>query len=104
MFGETYSLRVVTDFLRKNNIEFEYCNARIGTALYDHGCRIKINDTYSISVQTHPDIAGNGFAETALQNMVSNKIVYDGTYGYDDVERFMTPEDLFEHLRSILLT
>lgn len=104
MFSETYSLRLVTDFLRKHNVEFEYSNAKVGSSFYDHGCRIKINDTYSISVQTHPDIAGYGFAETALQNMISKKIVYDGTYGYCDIERFNTPEDLFAHLRSILLT
>jgi len=103
MLGETYSLRVVTEFLRQNNIEFDYSNARVGgTNFYDHGCRIKIDDRYSISVQTHPSIAGNSFAETALQDMISKQIVYDGTYGYDAVKQHDTPEDLFQHLRDVL--
>jgi hypothetical protein len=98
MLDETYSLRLVTNFLKEKNIDFEYSNANIGFDLNDHGCRVKLNDTYSLSIQTHPMVVGSSFAETALQNMVIKKIVYNGTYDYYDAKRFEDPQELFDHL------
>lgn len=101
MLGNTYQLRLVIKFLRDNRIAYSYCSANIGSMLYEHGCHIKINDTYRLSVQTHPMIAGESFAETALQNMITRDVVYDGTHGYYDVQRFCNPSDLFEHILSL---
>lgn len=102
MFGDTYSLGLVTAFLDANGIPYTYNNARVGFSLYNHGCRVKINDTYHISIQTHPDIAGNRFAETALQNLKTQQLVEDGTFGYTDVMRFPTPQDLFDHIKKCM--
>lgn len=99
---ETYTLRIVTDFLRSNNIEFKYSSSRVGFGFYEHGCRIQIDDTYQLSIQTHTDVVGESFAETALQNKVTQRIVEDGTFDYYDVKRFDTPQDLFDHIKEVL--
>jgi hypothetical protein len=104
MRDTTYSLGLVVDFLDKHDIKYKYCNANIGILFYNHGCRIDINNTYALSIQTHPDISGTAFAETALQNMVTKEIVDDGTYGYYDVQRWCTPEQLFDHIRELTET
>jgi hypothetical protein len=100
---ETYSLRVVTKFLNERKIAYEHSSARVGFGSFnEHGCRIKLNDTYKLSIQTHPDIAGEAFAETALQNIKNHKICYDGTYSYIDVRRFDNPQQLFDHVIWIM--
>ena len=100
---ETYSLRIITDFLRKNNIPFTYHNANVaGYTVVNHGCRITLHDTYMLSIQTHPLVAAYAFAETALQGLQTKRMVHDGTYGYDDVIRWATPEELFEHIQKII--
>ena len=100
MFGNTYSLRLVLEFLKENRISFTFNSANIGYMLYEHGCRVKLNDTYHMSVQTHPLVCGEYFAETALQNMTTKEVVSDGTHGYYDVKRFYNPKDLFDHILS----
>lgn len=102
MFGETYSLGLITKFLKEKGIAYEPRNANVGFTMHDHGCAVKINDTYTLSIQTHPMIAGESFAETGLQNTITKKIVYDGTYRYWDVRRFKKPQDLFDHIEWIL--
>ena len=99
---ETYSLRLVTEFLQKEGIPFEHSSARLRNSFYEHGCRIVLNDTFKLSIQTHPDVVGTSFAETALQNMVDMKICYDGTLGYYDVRHWNTPQHLFEHIKTVL--
>lgn len=96
MFGETYSLSLVTDFLDSKKIPYKYCNANVGILFHNHGCRVQLNDTFSLSVQTHPDVAGPSFAETALQNNVTKKIVGG------DVERFYSPQELFDYITEIV--
>lgn len=100
MLGETYSLRIVTALLRENHLEYTYNDAKVGVTLFHHGCRIALNERYTLSIQTHPDIAGFSFAETAM--LVDNKVVMDGTFGYDDIKRFHTPEALMEHVRALV--
>jgi len=95
MFDETYSLSLVTEFLKSKGIPFTYCNAQVGILFYNHGCRIQLNDTFSLSVQTHPDVAGNCFVEVALQNVVTKQFV-------GDEERFATPQQLFEHIQGLV--
>jgi hypothetical protein len=70
--------------------------------LCDHGCRVTLNDKYSLSIQTHPMIVAEYFAETALQDMIEKTMVYDGTYTYDDVKRFYEPQELFDHITELL--
>jgi len=102
MFDETYSLRLVTDYLKSKNIKYTHSSARIGIGFYEHGCAIKISDKYKLSIQTHTDVVGEYFAETALQDVGRGKILYDGTFGYYDVKRFMDPNDLFAHIDELL--
>ena len=104
MIDETYSLSVITKFLTSNNIPYEHCNAKVGMSFYDHGCRVKLNEQYSLSIQTHPDIAGESFAETALQDMVNKKIVYSGKFSYHDVKHFKDPQELFDHITDLVAT
>ena len=101
MSDATYSLRLVIEFLKNNKIPYTYCSANVDYMFYEHGCRIKLDDTYTLSIQTHPMIAGKSFAETALRNMVTGKIVEDGTHDYDDIKRFWNPSDLFDHILSL---
>lgn len=104
MFDETYSLRIVTNHLRKLGIPFEHNSAKVGTGFNEHGCRVKLDEVYKLSIQTHPDVVGDSFAETALQNMLKKQICYDGTHGYYDVRRWGTPEELIEHVKSLVGT
>jgi len=101
MFGDTYSLRLVIEFLKNKQIPYTYCSANVDYMLYQHGCRIRLDDTYTLSIQTHPMIAGKSFAETALRNMVTKEIVEDGTHDYYDIKRFHDPSDLFDHILSL---
>ena len=102
MFGETYSLRVITAYLKSKNIPFEYSSANVGDALHEHGCRIDLGGDLKMSTQTHPMIAGSAFAETAIQNTRLRKLVYN-SFGYqDDVMRHKTPERLFAHIEKVL--
>lgn len=103
MLGETYALSLVTRFLQQNNMEFEYNSAKVGSLLlYHHGCRVSLKDRYSLSIQTHPDIVGCFFAETALMDVEKKQFVVDGTLGYRDVMQFSTPDALREHLLDVI--
>jgi hypothetical protein len=97
----TYSLRVIVEFLESHDIKYVFSNARVGLMLYEHGCRIDLTDDLKMSIQTHPNIAGLAFAETAIQSMERKTVVY-GHFGYNDVIRHDTPEDLFHHIQEVL--
>jgi hypothetical protein len=119
---ETYSLRLVTARLKERGVPFVHSSARVyGVNLVEHGVRIAIDGDgdgdggrYNLSVQTHPLVCGESFAETALQRIDTNgeggggddggggSVVYDGTLGYHDVRRFYTPAELFAHLDEVL--
>lgn len=101
MLGDTYSLRLVVSFLKDNRIPYKYCNANVGFIFHNHGCRINVDDTYSLSIQTHPMVTGESFAETGLTNVVTKAMVEDGTHGYHDVMRFLDPKELFDHILSL---
>lgn len=87
---DTYSLSIITTWLKEKNIPFTYCNGGgVGFMFYNHGLRISIkNDT--LSVQTHPNITGWAFAETLLLSNMR------------DETRHKTPEDLFTYIKSLL--
>lgn len=97
----TYSLRVVENYLEQNKINYMILNALVGLTLYNHGCRIDLTDDLKMSIQTHPMIVGPAFAETAIQSVKNQTVVY-GKFGHNNVIRHDTPEDLFHHIQEVL--
>ena len=89
--NETYSLNIITRWLKSKKIEYKYCqSSMLGMYLYQSGIEIKVKDE-SISIQTHPMIAGWAFAETLIRsNMLSDT-------------RHATPEDLFKFIESLMV-
>lgn len=91
--NETYSLRIITEWLKSNNISYTYVSSPAVDRylLYEHGVVATIGDK-KISIQTHPIIAGYAFAETLVfEDMLSDT-------------RHKTPEILFEFLTKMLTT
>lgn len=97
---ETYSLRIITDWLKKKNINYKYSDGGISRfpslELYHHGIKINVknNDNNNfkkeMSIQTNHLIAGCAFAETLLlSDIMSDK-------------KHKTPEDLFKYIVSFL--
>lgn len=96
--NETYSLRIITIFLKSKNIHFEYKNSRVHNGnymIYNHGILVTLpisSGNRLLSIQTHPIVAGPSFAETLLlDDMTSDK-------------RHKTPELLFEYINELLYT
>lgn len=87
---ETYSLKVITSWLKERNIPFKYSSSPIDRyCLYQHGIRIKFVG-FELSLQTHPMIAGWAFVESLrTDNMLSDT-------------RYDTPEKFFEFLDNLL--
>lgn len=102
-FGESYSLRKITNWLKQNNIN-DYIYTSSGFCLYETGIRVKINDTYDVSIQTNPTVAGSAFCETALINNQIGDIEYNEKLGYDDVIKHPEQEDLFNHITFLIKT
>lgn len=100
--SNTYSLRLVTEFLKSKNIPFVYVNSKVGLFCYNHGCQIQLcNNKYKMSIQTHPLICGVSFAETAILDNNGGYALDKFNYG-DDVMRHDTPDKLFEHIMQCL--
>jgi hypothetical protein len=98
----TYSLGVVIKYLESKSITYKIVSGRVGASLYEHGCRMNITDDLSMSIQTHPAIAGPAFAETAIRSDKEKSIVYK-YFGYGcEVIRHDNPEDLFNHIEAVL--
>jgi hypothetical protein len=90
--NETYSLRVITDWLKQKNIKFIYSSAPVDRyGMYQHGIKVSF-PTFELSIQTHPMIAGWSFAETLKTNNILNEVRHD------------TPETLFEYIDELLTT
>lgn len=88
--NETYTLRIVTDWLKSKNIDYAYSSCGVDPIkIYEHGIRIKMKE-YELSIQTHPSVSGWAFAETLKTNDIINE------------QRHNTPEDLFNYLEDIL--
>jgi len=87
---ETYSLRIITEWLKSKNITYNYSSSNVDMLnLYEHGLRISFKD-YKLSVQTHPTIAGWAFAES----LKTNDIISD--------TRHANPEDLFNFIEGLI--
>lgn len=97
----TYSLRLIVNYLESKNIQYTFASSPVGYTFYEHGCRVFLTDDLKMSIQTHPMIAGPAFAETAIQSMERKTVVY-GHFGYNDVIRHDTPEDLFSHIQEVV--
>lgn len=88
--SETYSLSLITTWLKHKNIEFKYASAPVDRfGIYEHGIRISF-PSFNLSVQTHPMVAGWAFAETLKSDDPINET------------RHPTPEKLFEYLEELL--
>lgn len=92
--NETYSLKIITEWLKQKNISYVYADAPVESfGMYHNGVRVSLKNSSSfkpveLSIQTHPAIAGPAFAETLqLPNRLS------------DV-RHATPEKLFEFIEG----
>jgi hypothetical protein len=94
--SNSYALAIVVDHVLKHKLgPFKASSAR--RLLTETGIVLTLINGYSLSIQTHPDIAEHAFAETAL--IKDNQICYeDEVLGYYDVLRHDTPEDLFAHI------
>ncbi len=89
--AESYSLKLVTEWLKEKNIPFKYSNqAMLSDCLYKTGVIIDVSDT-KVSIQTHPVIAGWAFAETLMINDMSSDV------------RHKNPEDLFSYLSKLIV-
>ena len=98
--GETWALRIITDYLHDFRIQFSIYNSRL-IPIYtcNHGILVKLTKGIFISIQTHTVVVREGFAETNILN--TDKIFYQLTeFGYDSSigKLHLTPEDLIEHL------
>lgn len=86
---ETYSLRLLTSWLKENKISFIYYSPDIEyDKLYEHGIKIKYKDTF-ISIQTHPRVTGWAFAETLILDNITEEAI-----------RHETPDSLFTYIKS----
>lgn len=98
----TYCLRLVIEFLKSQNIPFEYVNSKVGFLPYNHGCNVKLsNAEYYMSIQTHPSVCGNSFAETAVLSVNGGFALNKYNYN-DDVIRHDTPDALFSHIMDCI--
>lgn len=105
----TYSCRLIAEFLEAERVYYTFNSAPVGILHYAHGLRISLgqDDTVSMSIQTHPDIAATSFAETFLMRQTddSSSVAQDDAelgYVYRDVRRFQTPELLFDHILQVV--
>lgn len=113
MFGSSYSVRKIVEWFNKNNIK-NYHEVESGmiehASLVNTGLVVELGTfkrpdedipkKYSLSIQTHPLIAGDSFAETAF--LCDSKIKYVNKYGYSGVIRHHDQEDLFRHINEML--
>lgn len=88
--NETYSLKIITNWLKQQNIPYVYADAPVDRfGLYHHGVRVSLPAS-ELSIQTHPTVAGWAFAETLqISNMFSDT-------------RHETPEKLFEFIEGFM--
>jgi hypothetical protein len=82
--------------------EYQYTSNRFERmSLYSTDIKLKINDIYSLSVQTNPTVAGPAFCESALIDNVTGALEYNSKLGYSDVIRHSDPEDFFDHVLGL---
>lgn len=96
-FNSTYSLRECLKII--NMCELKYTLKSSDVLFYYDGCNIELKNGYLLSLQANPQICGSALCETCL--IKNNKVVYSSSIGYEDANRFDTPEELKNHLLSI---
>jgi hypothetical protein len=89
--GAAYALQLVLDRLKALGVAFEYHS--VGVSFYETGCTIRMppDGRRRLSVQTHPVVCGDAFAQTAV-------LLQDG-WG-NDVRRFYTLDALFQYIQD----
>ena len=91
----TYSLSLIVNFLNEKNMLYTFHSYKSENENYlENGVLVKIDDSISISIQTHPLIADTKFAEIAVMDMITNTFICD-------MKAFHTPEELFNYLCMI---
>jgi hypothetical protein len=103
--GATYSLRLVIRGLEAMGTTYtKHSTGGPSFSLHHTGCRVPLGDGW-ISIQTHPLIAGEAFAETLIHGCPAFQLEDHRALGYcyeNDVHRFDIPEELFAHVRQVL--
>lgn len=90
--GESYSLKVITDWLKEHNKEFFYSDP-VNEVAYNHTGICLYFTRCTISIQTSERICGVMFAETAImrEGTITDKILHE------------TPEDVFDYLKQYVV-
>lgn len=96
----TYCLGIVAAWLDASGIAHEISNARVGLSFVDHGVLARLPGDFRVSIQTHPTVVGEAFAETALCH--KHRIVDALAYQHRGVIRWHTPHELFAHVRELV--
>ena len=100
----TYSVRKITEWRDQQGFcDYVKGNPRLVSDFMVTGVPLVLGETYQLSIQTHPDIAGHAFAETAITRKDKGGVVYISKYGYyGDVIRHDEMDDLFEHISLLM--
>lgn len=94
---ETYSLRVVIDWLIERGLRYEYRD----NDCYHHAVNVWLNGGIFMDIQTHPRNCERAFAETAINHRDRGALIK--IPGYEDmVLQHWRPEDLFIHICEML--
>ena len=94
----SYSLRLVVTWLNSKGMTYEFSSPRTGT-LCDTGLITPLQGDFTLSIQTHPLIVIDKFAETAL--LYKGKLCYTHDWDYYDTRTYDTPDALFAHIDDL---
>jgi hypothetical protein len=97
----SYSAGLVAKFAQDQHLStcpYSACGIRTPR---EHGMKISLSGSLSMSVQTSHGIAGCWFAETKLMSDNRSSIVCP-ELGYDRCLTHANPEDLFKHILHVI--
>ena len=102
----TYSARLCSEWLRDRGLRYDPHNARVGGFnLAQHGLRVEFTHPGDpekklyMSIQTHPLVASDAFAETAMQS--GSELLSSMALKSPDCVRHRSPEDLFAYVNMV---
>ncbi len=94
----SYSLQLIVNWLDDNNISYKFSSPQTGV-LCETGVIIKLFGDFTLSIQTHPLITVDSFAETSL--LFNGVMCYTHDWDYYDMRRYHTPLSLFSHIEDM---
>ena len=102
----TYSARLCSEWLRDKDLQHAPHSGSVGGFNFaEHGLRVEfthpgdpVKKLY-MSVQTHPLIASDAFAETAMQS--GSELLSSMVLKSPDCVRHRSPEDLFAYVEMV---